>query len=114
MPRVKRGMMHTKRRRGVLKATKGFRWGRKSKIKLARTAKMKAGAHAYVGRKTKKRLFRANWQININAAIRAFDMSYSKFIGLLKKKGIALNRKMLADIAIQSPKTFEAIVNEVK
>lgn len=75
---------------------------------------MKAGAHAYVGRKTKKRLFRANWQININAAIRAFDISYSKFIGLLKKKGIALNRKMLAEIAIQSPKTFEAIVNEVK
>lgn len=114
MPRVKRGMMHTKRRRGVLEATKGFRWGRKSKIKLARTAKMKAGAHAYVGRKTKKRLFRANWQININAAIRAFDMSYSKFMGLLKKKGIALNRKMLAEIAMQSPKTFEAIVNEVK
>jgi len=114
MPRVKRGVMHTKRRRGILKATKGYRWGRKSKIKLAKTAKMKAGAHAYVGRKNKKRTFRANWQVNINAAIRAFDLSYSKFMGLLKKKGIALNRKMLAQIAIESPKTFEAIVNEVK
>ncbi len=114
MPRVKRGTMHTKRRRGILKHTKGYRWGRKSKIKLAKTAKMKAGAYALAGRRQKKRLARANWQVNINAAVREFGLSYSKFMDLLKKKKIDLNRKMLAEIAENHPKVFEAIVKAVK
>jgi large subunit ribosomal protein L20 len=114
MSRIKGGMLHAKRRRGILKHTKGYRWGRKSKIKVAKVAKMKAGQYAYVGRRLKKRDFRANWQVNINAAVREHGMSYSKFIGLLKKKNIALNRKVLAEIAKVSPKAFAAIVAAVK
>lgn len=114
MPRVKRGMLHSKRRRGILKHTKGYRWGRKSKIKLAKVAKMKAGAYARVGRRQKKRLMRANWQVNINTAVREHGISYSKLIGLLHKKKIALNRKMLAEIAENHPKIFQALVEAVK
>lgn len=114
MPRVKRGMLHTKRRRGILKHTKGYRWGRKSKIKLAKVAKMKAGAYAHAGRRQKKRLSRANWQVNINAAVREHGLSYSKFIGLLNKKNIKLNRKILAQIAENYPVIFKAIVDAVK
>ncbi|MCX6782350.1 MAG: 50S ribosomal protein L20 [Candidatus Magasanikbacteria bacterium] len=114
MARIKGGLTHTKHRRGILKHTKGYRWGRKSKIKVAKVAKMKAGAHAFVGRRLKKRLFRANWNVNINAAVRAYDLSYSKFIGLLKKKGIGLNRKVLVEIAEKMPKAFEAIIAAAK
>lgn len=114
MPRVKRGMLHSKRRRGILKHTKGYRWGRKSKIKLAKTAKMKAGAHAIVGRHLKKRLARANWTVNINAALRQQGFTYSKFIDALKKKNIKLNRRVLAEMAENNPKIFEAIVQAVK
>lgn len=114
MARIKGGLTHTKHRRGILKHTKGYRWGRKSKIKVAKVAKMKAGAHAFAGRRIKKRLFRANWNVNINAAVRKYDLSYSKFIDLLKKKGIGLNRKVLAEIAEKMPKAFEAIITAVK
>ena len=114
MPRVKRGVMHTKTRNNVLKHTKGFKWGRKSKISLARTAKMKAGQHAYNSRKTKKRDIRGIWQININAAVRELGMSYSAFMGALKKKDIKLNRKMLAEIAKTEPKIMEKIFEMAK
>ena len=114
MSRIKRGMLHAKRRRGVLKHTKGFRWGRKSKIKLARTAKMKAGAHAFASRRVKKREFRANWSVNINAAVRAFGLNYSRFIGMLKKKNIILDRKILAQLAEQNREIFERVVEAVK
>ena len=107
-------MLHTKRRRGVLKHTKGYRWGRKSKIKLARTAKMKAGAHAFAGRRAKKRINRGLWQVNINAAVRSYGLSYSKFIGMLKKKNIALDRKILAELAEKNHKIFEQIVEAIK
>lgn len=114
MTRIKRGLLHSKRRRGILKHTKGYRWGRKSKIKVAKTAKMKAGAHAFVGRRLKKRLARANWQVNINAAVRNYGLNYSKFIGMLKKKNIALDRKILAELAEKNSKIFEKIVEAVK
>lgn len=114
MPRVKRGMMHSKRRRNVLARAKGFRWGRKSKISLARTATMKAGQHAYNSRKTKKRINRGLWQVNINAAVRELGMSYSQFMGALKKKGILLNRKVLAEIGRTEPKIMEKIVELAK
>lgn len=114
MGRIKGGLLHAKRRRGILKHTKGYRWGRKSKIKVAKVAKMKAGAHAFAGRRIKKRLFRANWSVNINAAVRKYGLSYSKFIGLLKAKGIGLNRKVLVEIAANAPKAFEAIIAAVK
>lgn len=114
MPRVKRGKSHLKRRRNLLKQTKGYMWGRKSKIKLAKTAVVKAGAYAYRDRRNKKRLFRGNWQININAAARLHGLSYSKFIDALKKKKIILDRKILAQLAEEQPKVFAQIVKQVK
>jgi len=114
MPRVKRGTSHVKARRKVLKQAKGYKWGRKKLIKLAKTATTKAGAHAYRDRKNKKRTRRALWQVKINAAVRPYDLSYSRFINLLKTKKIEIDRKILADLAEKEPKVFEAIVNAVK
>ena len=114
MPRVKRGTTHVKKRRTVLKRAKGFKWGRKSKIKLAKTAITKAGAKAYVGRKQKKRTKRALWQIQLNAAVRQHGLSYSKFIDLLKKNKIELDRKILADIAQNDPKIFKKIIDSLQ
>ncbi|MDP2683580.1 MAG: 50S ribosomal protein L20 [bacterium] len=112
--RVKRGTTHVKRRKGILKKTKGFKWGRKNKIKLAQTAATKAGAHAYRDRRVKKRTSRALWQIRINAATRQHDMTYSKFIKALKDSKVELDRKVLADLAVNQPKVFEAIIKLVK
>lgn len=111
--RVKRGTSHVKRRKNLLKATKGFQWGRKSKIKLARIAALKAGVHAYRDRKKKKRNFRRLWNIKINAAARMHGLSYSKFMFALKKAKLNLNRKMLSELAEHNPKAFEEIVKSV-
>lgn len=96
MPRVKRGVMHSKRRKNVLKQTKGFRWGRKKLIKVAKTAAVKAGAYAYRDRRAKKRTARALWQVQLNAAVREYGISYSKFIAGLKTAKIEMDRKVLA------------------
>ena len=80
MPRVKRGVIHSKNRRNILKQTKGYKWGRKKLIKLAKTAVNKAGAYAYRDRRAKKRTARALWQVQINAAAREHGLSYSKFM----------------------------------
>jgi large subunit ribosomal protein L20 len=109
MTRIKGGILHTKRRRGILKHTKGYKWGRKSKIKLAKTAKMKAGQYAFDSRREKKRIRRNVWQIRINAAARKHDLSYSKLMGGLKKNNIALDRKILATIAQNYPALFGQI-----
>lgn len=114
MSRVKRGIMHAKRVRNVLKKTKGYRWGRKSKIKLAKVAVRKAGAYAYRDRRVKKREFRKLWSIKLNAAVREQGLSYSRFINLLKKANINLNRKVLADLAENHPNIFVKIVEAVK
>lgn len=114
MPRVKRGVNANKRRRNVLKYTKGYRWGRKSKERAAKEALLHAWTHAFAGRKNKKRVFRELWNVKINAAIREEGMSYSKFISALKKKKVALNRKMLADLAEHEPETFKKVVAFVK
>lgn len=114
MPRVKRGTQHTKRRRTLLAKTKGMMWGRKSKIKLARIAALKAGVYAYRDRRNKKRYFRRLWQIRINAAVRPLGLSYSRFIGLLKKANIVLDRKILSTLAKDHPVVFEKVVEEVK
>lgn len=114
MTRIKGGLLHSKRRRGILKHTKGYRWGRKSKIKVAKVAKMKAGQYAFAGRRQKKRINRGLWQITINATVRKVGLNYSKFMGALKKKGIKMNRKMLAELAVKNPNIFAKIIESVK
>ena len=114
MPRVKRGVGHVKRRRSLHKRVKGFEGGRKNLIKVAKTADTKAGAYAYVDRRKKKRTMRGLWQVRINAAVRNFGLSYSQFMGGLKKKNIALDRKVLSEIAAQEPTVFAKIVEAVK
>ena len=113
MPRVKRGKTHLKRRKGLLKQTKGYRWGRKKLIKLAKTAVLKAGSYAYRDRRNKKRAFRRLWQIQINAALRQYGLSYSKFIGALKKAKIEIDRKILADLAKNNSWVFNQITEKV-
>lgn len=114
MPRVKRGMMHTKRRKNLMKRVKGYGGGRKNLIKQAMQADTKAGAHAYRDRKNKKREFRRLWQIRINAGTRLSGMSYSKFIGALKANLIGLNRKVLSELAAEKPDAFAKLVEKVK
>lgn len=114
MPRVKRGKIHLKKRRTLLKAVKGYKWGRKNKIKLARPAMLKAGAHAFRDRRAKKRTRRALWQIQINAACRASGLSYSVFMNLCKKAQVALDRKILSQFAREYPAVFEKIIEKVK
>ena len=114
MTRIKGGKLHAKRRRGILKHTRGYKWGRKSKIKVAKTAKMKAGQHAFASRRAKKRINRGLWQIRINAAVRQYEMSYSKLMGLLKANKIGLDRKVLSQIAKEQPAIFKKIVDSVK
>lgn len=113
MVRVKRGTTAHKRRKRVLKQVKGFRWGRKSKYRLAKDALFHAWTHAYRDRKIKKRTFRGLWQTQINAASREKGVSYSKFIYALKKNKIELNRKILAEIGQKHPKIFEKIFEKV-
>lgn len=114
MTRIKGGLLHAKRRRGILKHTKGFRWGRKSKMKVAKVAKMKAGQYAFDSRRTKKRINRGLWNININSAVRELGLTYSKFISALKKNSILLDRKILAEFANNHPKILQELVAKVK
>jgi large subunit ribosomal protein L20 len=114
MPRVKRGTTHLKRRKNLLSKVKGFKWGRKNLIKLASTASTLAGAHAYRGRRLKKRTSRALWQIKINAFVREHDLNYSKFINLLKKSEVKLDRKILADLAENDKAILSEVIKQVK
>jgi len=114
MPRVKRAMGHVKKRRNLMKRVKGFEAGRKNLIKLAKTADVKAGSHAYRDRRRKKREFRRLWQVRINAAVRELGTSYSKFMGGLKAKKVMLDRKVLSEIAAKEPKIFKKIAELVK
>ncbi|MEK7615171.1 MAG: 50S ribosomal protein L20 [Patescibacteria group bacterium] len=114
MPRVKRGTQHVKRRKSLLEKTKGMMWGRKSKIRLARPAFLKAGVNAYRDRRNKKRLMRRLWQIRLNAALRPLEMSYSRFIDALKKANITLDRKVLSTIAKDYPAVFKNVVEKTR
>ena len=114
MTRVKRGTIASKRRKHLLKYAKGFKWGRKSKYKAAKEALMHAWSHAYKDRKRKKRDFRRLWQIKINSACRAENLSYSKFIAGMKKNKIELDRKILANLVENKPEIFKKIVEKVK
>ncbi len=114
MVRVKRGVSAHKRRKNIIKHTKGFRWGRKSKYRLAKEALLHAWSYAYRDRKTKKREFRKLWQIRINAAVREKGLTYSRFIKLLKDKNIDLDRKILSNLAKDEPQVFEKIIEKVQ
>lgn len=114
MSRVKRGVMHAKRRRNLLKKVKGFRHGRKKLMKLASMAIVKAGAHAFRDRRVKKRLNRGFWQIRLNAALRELGWTYSKFMGAAHKANLGLDRKVLSELASQEPATFKKIVEGLK
>lgn len=114
MTRVKRGLMAHKRRQKVIKQAKGFKWGRKSKYRLAKDALRHAWTHTYVDRKKKKRDFRRLWQIKINAACREEDLTYSQFINKLKKAEIDVNRKILAQLAEKEPAVFKKIIEKIK
>jgi len=112
--RIKRGKITHRKRERLLKYTKGFHWGRKSKYRLAKEALLHAWTYTYRDRKRKKREFRRLWQIQINAACRQHGLSYSKFICGLKQKKIELDRKILAKLAQNQPEIFEKIIEEVK
>jgi large subunit ribosomal protein L20 len=114
MSRVKRGTQHVKRRKNILEDVKGYMWGRKKLIKLAQTARTLAGAHAYTDRRKKKRDMRALWQIKINAFVREYGLSYSRFIDGLKKAKIDLDRKVLADMAVNDKAVLAKIVEKIK
>ena len=112
--RIKRGVNAIKKRRKILKQAKGY-WGAKSKLyRVARQAVMKSQMYAYVGRKNKKRDFRKLWIARINAAARMNGLSYSKFMYGLKKNGIDLNRKVLADIAVNDAAAFATLCEKAK
>ena len=114
MARVKGAMMTRKRRKKVLKLAKGY-WGAKSKhFKMAKQAVMKSGNYAYIGRKHRKRDFRRLWITRISAACRANGVNYSSFMNGLKKSGITLNRKMLAEIAVADCEAFKSLVEQAK
>lgn len=115
MVRVKKGVNALKTRRNILKRAKGYRFGRSSKERQAYDALMHAGAYAFAHRRDKKGSFRREWNVKINAALRAIDanLSYSKFIGALKKKNIALDRKSLSALASSHPEAFAKIVKQV-
>lgn len=112
--RVKRGVASHKKHLKIRKATKGMGHSRRSSVKLGRQGVVKSLQYAYRDRRNKKRTFRALWNSRINAAARSYGCSYSQFINGLKKANIALNRKILADLSINEPKTFEQLVKEIK
>lgn len=112
--RIKRGVNAVKKRRKILKSAKGY-FGAKSKLyRTAREQVMKSGQYSYIGRKQKKRDFRALWITRINAGCHANGISYSRFIAGLKKANIALNRKVLADLAVREPEAFAKLVETAK
>ena len=114
MARVKRGTLKNKRRKNILAQTKGYRFDRSRKERVAKEAIFHAGNYAFKHRRAKKREFRNLWNLRINAAARPLGFSYSKLIGSLKKNNIAIDRKSLATIAREHPEVFIRIVDILK
>ncbi len=106
MPRVKRGFKARRRRKKVLKAAKGYRGGHSKQYRTAETAVLRAGMYEYRDRRVRKRDFRRLWIVRINAAARAHGLSYSRLMSALKDAGIVLDRKILADMAVNDPAGF--------
>lgn len=114
MPRVKRGVQAHAKHKKILKAAKGYYGARSKVFRVAKQAVIKAGQYAYRDRRQKKRQFRSLWIQRINAAARMNDLSYSRFINGLSKAGIAVDRKMLADIAVHDMPTFSQLAEKAK
>ncbi len=114
MPRVKRGVTARARHKKILALAKGYRGRRKNVFRIAKQAVMKAGQYAYRDRRTRKRVFRALWIARINAASRGMGITYSKFMAGMKRAAIDIDRKMLAELAVNDPAAFGAIVAKVK
>ncbi|HPA02721.1 MAG TPA: 50S ribosomal protein L20 [Chiayiivirga sp.] len=114
MARVKRGTIARRRHNKVLSRAKGYYNARRKVYRVANQAVIKAGQYAYIGRKQRKRQFRALWIVRINAAARQFGLSYSRLMNGLKKAGITLDRKVLADIAVHDIAAFGAIAEKAK
>jgi large subunit ribosomal protein L20 len=114
MPRSRNKAASHRRRRKIIKQAKGY-WGRRKNVyRVAKNAVEKAMLYQYRDRKVRKRQFRKLWIMRINAAARQNDMSYSRFMGALKKNNIEINRKILADLAVNDPEAFSAVVERVK
>jgi len=114
MTRVKRGVAASKRRKNVLKMTKGFRWRRKSHYQAAKEALIKAGQYAYRDRRNKKRTFRNLWIVRLGNALRQEGLKYNLFIKNLKDKKIEIDRKVLSQIAKEHPEVFKTLLEKVK
>jgi len=114
MPRVKRGVTARARHKKVLTRAKGFRGRRKNVFRVAKQAVMKAGQYAYRDRRNRKRTFRALWIARINAAVRELGLTYSAFMAGLKRARIEIDRKVLADLAVQDKPAFARIAHQVK
>ncbi len=114
MPRVKRGVTARKRHKKVLKQAKGYYGARSRVYRVAKQAVIKAGQYAYRDRRQRKRQFRALWIQRINAAARMNDLSYSRFMNGLKKAGVEIDRKMLADLAVHDMPTFSRLAEKAK
>ena len=114
MSRVKRGTTSHAKHKKVLKAAKGYYGRRKNTIRVAKQAVEKAGQYAFRDRKRKKRTFRALWIQRLNAAVRPFGLTYSRFIDGLGKAGVTVDRKVLSDLAITEPAAFQAIAEKAK
>lgn len=114
MPRVKRGVTARARHKKIMKQAKGYQGARSRTYRTAKQAVIKAGQYAYRDRKQRKRQFRILWIARINAAVRAYEMTYSQFINGLKKSEIILDRKVLSDMAIHDKPAFEQLVQVAK
>jgi len=114
MPRSVNAVASRARRKRILKQAKGFYGKRKNVYTVAKNIVEKGLTYSYVGRKIKKREYRALWIARINAAVRAEGITYSEFIHMLNQKGITLDRKVLADLAMNEPESFKTLVNSVK
>jgi large subunit ribosomal protein L20 len=114
MARVKRGVTSHAKHKKIRKAAKGYYGRRKNTIRIAKQAVERANQYAYRDRKRRKRTFRALWIQRLNAAVRPFGLTYSRFIDGLGKAGVMVDRKVLSDLAISEPAAFEAIVGQAK
>ncbi len=114
MPRIRKGATRRQSKKRLRRRTKGYFGARGKLYRVAKQSRMKADQYAYRDRRTKKRDFRRLWITRISAACRQRDMSYSRFVGGMKKAGIQLDRKTLADLALNDPKAFDAVIEEAR